>query len=277
MALPPSSMTTAARVYRIVVPSSRLIKSSLKSLFPVSLVLISLISPAGVYRLSQWGNFIDPTETQSQLNGELGKAPRARFLCTFPLLISNCPAFPVLAKDLMPSLYTSRQEAQTEIKIILFFTLNLWATKRPQYSLGEVNPSEWCPRTSRSNAAPLAPCLSSYLSILVVFFHVGGQWFKWLYWISLMGSQMKPVWALGNKLVCSEAYDWCDAPCCSSSDLHCVQQTRRGGGGETKPSTQGWQGRGQVKKKKSKKRVGVSHATCCVGAFHFSRWEFYTC
>lgn len=42
----------------------------------------------------------------------------------------------------------------------------------------------------------LSSRLFSYHSILVAFFHVGEQWLKWLYWSSLMGSQMKPARAV---------------------------------------------------------------------------------
>lgn len=93
------------------------------TLFVFCSLLISLILPARIHFISQRGNFIDPTERQSQFNGELGKAPLAKCLCTFPLPISHL-LLTALTVDLVVSLYTNREDARTEIKIILFFTLD---------------------------------------------------------------------------------------------------------------------------------------------------------
>lgn len=128
-----------------------------------------------------------------------------------------------------------------------------------------MNPSEWCPRTSWSNASPLAPRLSSYLSILVAFFHVGEQWFKWLYWISLMGSQMKPVWAWEVNWFVLRIMTYVAPPAVHSMICTVSNGTRGGGGKYAKLAG----------KRSSKKGNGVSHAPRCVGAFHFSRWEFF--
>lgn len=58
--------------------------------------------------------------------------------------------------------------------------------------LGEVGPL-LSDAPEQADQTPLLRILAFLpISILVAFFHVGEQWLKWLYWSSLMGSQMKP-------------------------------------------------------------------------------------
>lgn len=131
-----------------------------------------------------------------------------------------------------------------------------------------------------SGSSPFLP-----ISILVAFFHVGEQWLKWLYWSSLMGSQMKPVWAWEINWFVLKG---CVAPWCPLLFALCKLAVSKKGGsggvvcvGQAKQSTQGWQGRGQEKKKWGKEEKGTGWVIPLALSEHlhfiFSRWEFSTC